>query len=112
MVERAVPEELAAAVEGAWDLGGGYSIVVSRSGAGLRVRQTARGRLGGSRESESELAYDPEAGTLRFQGLGDVHRTLVTLRRAEGGLEHAFRSEVAPGRWTEGTWRKAERRAG
>jgi hypothetical protein len=106
----AVPAELAAAVAGVWDLGPSYRITLHRSGDGLTVRQDAAVRLKGRVKRDGPVEYDRAAGLLRFQGIGAVHPTVVTLRWQNGELEYAFTTETSPGKRLQGAWEKAARR--
>jgi len=109
MNRKVVPAELAAAVEGAWDLGTSYHIALSRSGKGLHVHQEAQLRLRGRARRDDEVDYDPAARTLHFPGLGAIHRTVVALRWSAPELEYAFSSELSHGKWRQGVWEKARR---
>ena len=104
-----VPAELAAVLEGRWDLGDHYRITLSRSGRGMRAHQEATLRLRGRMERTDAVEYDAALRTLQVPGLGAIHRTVVALRWSPPELEYSFRSEVSPAKWTQGTWEKARR---
>jgi hypothetical protein len=106
-IDTVVPPTLVAAVEGRWILGEDYRITLVRAGKGLRVHQEAEVLRRGHVVRDCEVEYDRTAHTLRFQGLGAIHRTMITLRWSDGALEYAFSSEISPGRQTHGTWHKA-----
>jgi hypothetical protein len=104
----APPAELAAAVQGSWVLNEAYRIRLSRSGRGLRVHQEVM-RLGRRVVRDEPVQYEEASGLLRFQGVGAIHRLVVTLRRNGTGLDFAFSSEISPGEWIFGVWQQARR---
>lgn len=105
-----VPPALASAVEGCWDLAPRYRITLRRVTQGLTIQQETINRLGKPVKRLDEVRYNPQDKTLSFTGIGDIHRVLVTMRWTNGGvLEVAFSSEIAPGKWQNGTWEPAAR---
>lgn len=105
-----VPAELAASVEGCWDLTPSYRIVIARHGQRLAVDQTTTNAQGTPCRRHAEVRYDPKNKTLSFEGIGRIHRTRVTLRRGQATeLEFAFSSELAPGKWRSSLWEPATR---
>jgi len=110
MTTSALPDKVAAAVEGCWDLGESYRIVLRRTQSGLRVDQEAGTRLGKRMVRDEAVQYNPGDHTLGFAGIGAIHRTLVVLRPAGSDLEFAFSSEISPGKWTQDSeWKKGRR---
>jgi hypothetical protein len=109
MATDVVPVALIAAVEGNWNLDPHYRLTLSRSGSGLLAHQEAELRGRGRVVRDSQVEHDESTGTLRFDGLGSIHRTIITLRWSEGQLQYAFSSEISPGKWTQGTWEMAAR---
>lgn len=105
-----VSAEMAAAVEGCWELGEGYRVTLRRTASGLRADQEANTRLGKRELRDEPVRYDAESRTVGFTGLGAIHRTLVVLRPlASSGMEFAFSSETDVGHWTQGDWKDARR---
>ncbi len=104
-----VPENVAAAVEGCWNLGESYRIVLRRTESGLRADTQAGTRLGKRVARDEPVQYDPHDQTLVFAGVGAIHRTLVVLRPSGSDLEFALSSEISPGKWTQSEWEKARR---
>jgi hypothetical protein len=106
--DAAPPAELVTAVQGTWMLGEGYRIRLSGSGTRLRVHQEVI-RRGRRVVRDEPVQYEEATGLLRFEGVGNIHRAVVTLRRNGAGLDFAVSSEISPGRWTFGLWQPARR---
>jgi hypothetical protein len=104
-----IPPELASSLEGCWDLAPQYRILLRRTGQGVEVQQRTVNRLGKRMMRTDKLRYDPRDQTLRFAGIGSIHRVVVILRVTDAGLESAFSSEISSGKWMTGTWEKAAR---
>src|SRR5690349_6916843 len=104
-----VPATLASAIEGCWDLGPRYRITLHRAKDGLTVQQEAD-RFGKPVKRQDEARYNAQTKTLTFDGIGRIHRTVITLKWSDtGGLESAFSSEITRGQWLHGTWSPAAR---
>ena len=109
LVITTVPANVVAAVEGCWNLGEGYRVTLRRTDAGLHVDQDAVTRLGKRDARDEPVKYEPRDNTLSFTGLGAIHRTVVMLRPSGTELEFVFTSEISPGKFTQGSWEKAQR---
>jgi hypothetical protein len=109
MTTISVPATLISEVEGCWDLGPQYRIILRRTGDGLHVEQRSVDRLGKRVVRSDEVRYKPADNTLGFSGIGNIHRVVVVLRHSDAGLESAFSAEISPGKWTNGTWERATR---
>jgi hypothetical protein len=104
-----IPEPMVAALEGAWNLGPSYRVVLTRNtDAGMTAQQEATVRLRGRRDREDRVDYDPEGGTVNFPGVGAIHPVHVSMRVQAGRVEYAVSTEIAPGKWTAATWEEAE----
>jgi hypothetical protein len=109
MTTGVVPENVAVSVEGCWDLGQSYRIVLRRTDSGLRADTEADTRLGKRVVRDEPVQYDPHEQTLGFAGVGAIHRTLVVLRPSGSDLKFALSSEISSGKWTQTAWEKARR---
>ena len=106
-----IPDALAAGLTGEWTLGPAYHIELTRSGGGLRVHQEAQARLRAPSARDDEAGYDQVEGTITFPGIGAIHRTEVVMRLTGERVEFRIRTEISPGRWTEGAWEAGQRPA-
>jgi hypothetical protein len=109
MTTSTVPAELTSKVEGCWDLAPRYRIVLRPTSAGLQVEQEAVDKRGQRVARTEPVTYIPQDQTLVFTGIGSIHRVVVKLRLVGGALESAFRTEISPGKWLEGSWEPAVR---
>src|SRR5262245_20972662 len=94
-----VPSELATAIEGCWDLAPQYRIVLRRSKQDMTVEQQTVNKMGKRVTRNDRVTYQPSDKTLRFTGIGNIHRVVVVLRWSDGALESAFNTETAPDKW-------------
>jgi len=110
-VTKQIPAELAATVAGCWDLGPKYRVTIVRDGRdGLRAKQHATmPRHPRGQDYTAPVEYDHARNVLGFEGIGDIHRRVVTLRRVDSEWEFAFHSELSPGEWLDMPWQKAAR---
>lgn len=100
-----VDATLAKQVQGCWDLGMDYRIWLTRAGHGLSARQATHRQHRRVTITEP-VRFNPADGTLVFEGMGRIHRTVVVLRWNQG-LEAAFSAEIGRGKWTGATYSPA-----
>jgi hypothetical protein len=105
-----VSTNLVKKTQGSWNLGEHYRITLSLRRGALHVHQDVDTRLGKRVERDCAAEYDADSRTLRFPGVGTMHRLIVLLRWEKDGLEFSARSEKSPGHWTGGAWESAQRR--
>ena len=104
-----VPENMAKAVEGCWQLGVSYRVTIRLTEGGLRADEETTTPSGKRLLKDQPVEYSSVEETFSLNGIGAIHRTLIMLRPSRQGLEFAFNSEISPGKWTQGAWEQARR---
>jgi hypothetical protein len=102
-----IPENLARAAEGCWELGDGYRVNFRLKAFGLEVDEEARTQPGTKSLKAQPVTYDPSDETLSFKGIGTIHRAQVKMRQLGTAWQFSMSAEISPGKWTTGAWENA-----